>query len=163
METTWNFCPACGWQVQQFYATIRKHVFEAIVRHAIRGGAWKQSCVAPMRHNKITVDEVEAEVRRRANAMKATRAAAAARGRLKKGDPPIRKKLSDIRGALNRVTRKSNAPVIGELASVIDELEQCLSELEEQVETARKLRKDGRSMQDIDSESGSARRRRSAG
>jgi hypothetical protein len=160
IEATWNFCPACGWQVQQFYNTIRRHVFEAIVRHALRGGAWKESCAAPMQHNHITVAEVESEVRRRKTASRRARAAAVVRGRMAKTDVPIGKKLSDIRGALKTISRKSSTPVIGELAGVIEELEQCLKELEQQVEAARELRQDRQLKQRSDAEETSARRKR---
>ncbi|HEY9777503.1 MAG TPA: zinc ribbon domain-containing protein [Planktothrix sp.] len=150
VEATWNFCPACGWQVQQFYNTIRRHVFEAIVRHAIRGGSWKESCLGPMQHNQISIAEIESEVRRRKTAARRARAAAVVRGRMAKTDLPISKKLSDIRGALTSISRKNTTPVIGELAGVIEELEQCLRELEGQVESARKIRNDRQLKQHTD-------------
>ncbi len=44
---------------------IRSQVFEVIVRQALEGQPWKETCVGPMTLNAISVEEVEAEVERR--------------------------------------------------------------------------------------------------
>lgn len=44
---------------------IRSQVFEVIVRQALEGQPWRETCVGPMTLNAISVDEIEAEVDRR--------------------------------------------------------------------------------------------------
>jgi hypothetical protein len=44
---------------------VRAQVFEVIVRQALAGAPWREICEGPMFVNKITHEEVEAEVRRR--------------------------------------------------------------------------------------------------
>jgi hypothetical protein len=146
--------------VQQFYNTIRRHVFEAIVRHAIRGGAWQQSCAAPMEYNNITPAEVESEVKRRKISARRAKAAAVVRGRMARTDVPIGKKLSDIRGALTVISKRSETPVIGELTGVIEELEQCLRDLEKQVDTARQINQERQLQQRKGDDSKTGKRRR---
>ncbi len=48
---------------------VRAQVFEVIVRQAIAGAPWREICEGPMAVNKITPDEVQAEVDRRRKAM----------------------------------------------------------------------------------------------
>ena len=44
---------------------VRAQVFEVIVRQALAGAPWKEICAGPMQANRISPDEVEAEVQRR--------------------------------------------------------------------------------------------------
>lgn len=44
---------------------VRAQVFEVIVRQGMKGAPWREICVGPMQVNNITVEEVEAEIRRR--------------------------------------------------------------------------------------------------
>lgn len=50
----------------------RSQVFEVIVRQAISGAPWRELCAGPMRFNNISIEEVEAEVRRRGHGNKLT-------------------------------------------------------------------------------------------
>lgn len=54
-------CSNCGHKP----STVRSQVFEVIVRQAIAGAPWREICAGPMVENKITAEEVEAEVNRR--------------------------------------------------------------------------------------------------
>lgn len=46
---------------------VRAQVLEVIVRQGMAGAPWRTICAGPMAVNKISEDEVEAEIRRRRN------------------------------------------------------------------------------------------------
>ncbi len=45
--------------------SMRQQVFEVIVRQAMAGSPWRDICAGPMQVQRITVEEVEAEIKRR--------------------------------------------------------------------------------------------------
>lgn len=44
---------------------VRAQVFEVIVRQALAGAPWREICAGLMKVNRISPEEVEAEVKRR--------------------------------------------------------------------------------------------------
>ena len=83
----WKYCPECGTSLKgeatdkvverrkgalgllfssgPYGAGVRQQVFEVIVRQAVAGQEWRDICAQPLATNKISVEEVEAEVERR--------------------------------------------------------------------------------------------------
>jgi hypothetical protein len=51
-------CPHCGTGIDK----VRAAVFLVIVRKALAGEPWKETCAAPMRTNNITPEEIMAEL-----------------------------------------------------------------------------------------------------
>lgn len=49
----------------RFGSAVRAQVLEVIVRQAIAGVPWREICMGPMQVNRISVQEVEEEIRRR--------------------------------------------------------------------------------------------------
>lgn len=143
LDASWKLCPVCGSHVPEYRALIRKRVFEVIVLHASRGAPWKDTCIDAMQKNGITVSDVEEELKRRGK-LPPDAAADDIDAKL-----PLKDKLADIRGALATITARSQAPVIGELASVIDELEHCLKDLEREVLQARKIKSEAVLQKDL--------------
>lgn len=60
MSKDWAFCAECGHSTPR-----RQKIFEVIVRQAIGGAPWRDICRGPMQANKITEDEIIAEVKAR--------------------------------------------------------------------------------------------------
>jgi hypothetical protein len=56
-----TFVPGAG----SYGTGVRAQVFEVIVRQALAGAPWRELCANPMQANNISVNEVEAEVKRR--------------------------------------------------------------------------------------------------
>ena len=52
-----------------YTSSVRKQVFEVVVRQAMAGAPWKEICAGPMSVNNISHGEVEREVRRRRGLM----------------------------------------------------------------------------------------------
>lgn len=49
----------------RYGAGVRAQVFEVIVKQALAGAPWRDTCAGPMEVNGITLEEVEEELRRR--------------------------------------------------------------------------------------------------
>ncbi len=85
LDLRWHFCPNCGVRIAiadallaekvingsaafkfgTYGKGVREHVFEVVVRQALKGADWREICAGPMMVNRIFAEEVEAEVRRR--------------------------------------------------------------------------------------------------
>jgi hypothetical protein len=67
---TSDVCRNCGQKIpapprMHYGSGVRNQVFEVVVRQAMAGAPWREICKGPMSINNISIEEVEAEVRRR--------------------------------------------------------------------------------------------------
>lgn len=124
LEPNWTHCPHCGKfksvlkeevteeAIEMIFGNmtrrrqdgrstygsgVRDQVFEVIVRQAIAGAPWREICAGPMEVNKIDVEDIEAEVKRRRKQMM---------------DPKIFKKDKEDKSAKDKDAKKGkNAPL----------------------------------------------------